>query len=155
MKINNTQYNFCRLTGITEETYQINLFESGCLYAENYWKNLLPEIEKQKTVKIMLSLTEYWSWWKTQWNIRTQEAFGITDIKEEEKKLYSFEIEALIEAFYDTHCENSYTYIYPNGLVMKALKQKIYGNRTISPKPKTIKRLERNRTRKSSASIEF
>ncbi|TWP30539.1 hypothetical protein ETU09_00630 [Apibacter muscae] len=149
-----TQFNFCRLTGIPEEIYQTILFECGYLYAENYCKHL-PEGHKENHIRSLRSLSEYWNWWKTQWNIRTQEAFGITGIKQNESNLRPFEIEVLKEAFYDTHCENSYQNIYPNNLVMKALREKIYGNRNNTIKTYSIKGMERNRTRKSSVSVKL
>ncbi|TWP31259.1 hypothetical protein ETU08_01905 [Apibacter muscae] len=149
-----TQSNFCRLTGMPEEIYQTILFECGCEFAENYCK-YLPEEARENHIRVMLSLSQYWNWWKTQWNIRTQEAFGLTGIKENEPQLCPFEIEALKEAFYDTHCENSYRNIYPNNLVMKVLRQKIYGSRNNTLKSNSIKGMERNRTRKSSVSVEL
>jgi hypothetical protein len=154
MKPTSTQINFCRLTGMSEEVYQTTLFECGYLYAKLYWlKKTLNNW--QILAKTMRETKEYWSWWSTQWNIRTQEAFGICGIKENEVKLHSFEIDALKEAFYDTHCENSYLSIKPNNLVIKALKQKIYGSGNNTLKPNSIKGVERYRARKSGAPIEL
>lgn len=149
----NTQTNFCRLTGITQEEYQNVLFESGYLYADSYWSKHLSD-DWITFSKVMRETKEYWKWWATQWNIRTQEAFGVAGINENEKQISMEKSNALIEAFIETHSENSYENIYPNNLVMKSLKQKIYGsNKTLIPN--TIKGVERNRLRKSSISIKL
>lgn len=117
----NTQTNFCRLTGITQEEYQNVLFESGYLYADSYWSKHLSD-DWITFSKVMRETKEYWKWWATQWNIRTQEAFGVAGINENEKQISMEKSNALIEAFIETHSENSYENIYPNNLVMKSLK---------------------------------
>lgn len=144
MNLTNTQANFCRLTGITEEQYQTILFEYGCLYAETYWKNTLLQ-NSQKLSKIMLSLSQFWNWWQIQWNIRTQEAFGVVGIDETESVLSETEQCALIESFKDTHNLKTFTYIYPNQWVFKAFKEKLDGNKTINQSASVrIRRTNRN-----------
>jgi hypothetical protein len=128
MKPTITQYNFCHLTGITQEQYQTALFETGYLYAELYWSKNLPS-NWQKLARIMRETKEYWKWWTTQWNIRTQEAFGIVGINENEKQISMDESDALFEAFMESHNLKSYEFIYPNKLVFIAFKEKLHENR--------------------------
>lgn len=123
-----TQYNFCNLTGITEDQYQAALFETGYLYAELYWSKNLPN-GWQILAKVMRYTKEYWKWWCVQWDIRTQEAFSVVGISENEKKISIYESDALFDAFIDSHQLNSFDRIYPNKLVFMAINKKLYENK--------------------------
>lgn len=154
MKPTHTQINFCRLTKTSQEDYQTNLFETGCEFAENLGYTC-PQKYKEEYIQILLSLPQYWKWWSTQWNIRTQEAFGVVGISENETHINSLEIDALNEAFASAHSLSSYQHIYPNNLVMKALKEKIQTHETTTLKSNTSKGMERNRIRRSRVSVEL
>lgn len=143
--ITTTQINFCRLAEITEEQYQTFLFETGYRYTEWYWFENLPH-NWQMLSKVMRETKEYWFWWATQWNIRTQEAFGVVGINENEKQISTDESDALLEAFLDSHKLKSFEWIYPNKLVFMAFNQKLYENRRIN----NNQALDRNRRKTRS-----
>ncbi|TWP23501.1 hypothetical protein ETU10_07195 [Apibacter muscae] len=119
-----TQINFCRLTRTTEEEYQTILFNSGCLFAEWYWTNGLPISWKEKAQR-MMQTKEYWRWWETMWNIKTQEAFGLVAIQENENIISQLEKKALLEAFVETHQLERFKHLYPDKLTFMAMDKKL------------------------------